>query len=346
VEEFPLITLEQFEKDLKENKLKNCYIFCGSDEELIKISINKIRNLKIDENFADFNYNKISGDKIDIDNLINNCETIPFMSDYRMVEIFRANFLRDGKGEDRGKDIENLRNYLKDIPPYTFLIMYYVFEDDREKLSNKVKKLQNVCEIVKIDKLKGMGFQSKVKSIFEEKGKFIGKSELGYFCSIIENNMSIVNNEIEKLILYTEGREVTREDIIKMSPYEKENDIFNLVSYLSERNIKAAIDTLNQLIYRGEKPPKILSMIERQFKLLFALRIKVGKGARKEEIVKEYSLNPYIADKMIIQSKKFSEEALKRNIEICINTESEIKSKSVDQKNAIEMLMVKTMMNR
>ena len=49
---------------------------------------------------------------------------------------------------------------------------------------------------------------------------------------------------------------------------------------------------------------------------------------------------------MIIQSKKFSEEALKRNIEICINTESEIKSKSVDQKNAIEMLMVKTMMNR
>ena len=137
-----MITLEQFEKDLKENKLKNCYIFCGSDEELIKTSIKKIRSSKIDENFADFNYNKISGDKLDIDNLINNCETIPFMSDYRMVEIFRANFLRDGKGEDRGKDIDNLRNYLKDIPPYTFLIMYYVFEDDREKLSNRVKKLQ------------------------------------------------------------------------------------------------------------------------------------------------------------------------------------------------------------
>lgn len=158
--------------------------------------------------------------------------------------------------------------------------------------------------------------------------------------------MNIVDNEIEKLILYTEGRAITREDIIKMCPYEKENDIFNLVSYLSERNIKAAIDTLNQLIYRGEKPPKILSMIERQFKLLFAIRIKVGKGIRKEDIVKEYNLNPYIADKMIVQSKKFSQEALKKNIENCIETESEIKSKSVDQKNAIEMLMVKTMMNK
>lgn len=340
-----MITLEQLEKDLKENKLKNCYILCGSDEGLIKTAIKKMRNLKIDESFADFNYTKISGDKLDIDALINNCETIPFMSEYRMVEIFRANFLRD-KGEDKGKDIDNLRNYIKDIPPYTLLIMYYVFEDDREKLSNKVKKLQNICEVVKVDKLKGMGLQSKVKDMFEEKGKSIGKSELGYFCSIIENNMNIVDNEIEKLILYTEERAITREDIIKMSPYEKENDIFNLVSYLSERNIKAAIDTLNQLIYRGEKPPKILSMIERQFKLLFAIRIKVGKGIRKEDIVKEYNLNPYIADKMIIQSKKFSQEALKNNIESCLETESEIKSKSVDQKNAIEMLMVKTMMNK
>ncbi|MEG0133796.1 MAG: DNA polymerase III subunit delta [Clostridium sp.] len=341
-----MITLEQFEKDLKQNNLKNCYVFCGSDEGLIKANIKRIKDLKIDETFADFNFNRIEGDKLSVDALINNCETIPFMAENRMVEIYRANFLKDGKKEDKSKDIDELRDYLKTIPPYTTLVMYYVFEDDREKQSNKLRKLQNVCEIVKVDKLKGQGFQSKVKSIFEEKGKDIGKSELGYFCSIIENNMSIVNNEIEKLILYTGSRAITKEDIVKMAPYEKESDIFNLVSYLSERNIKGAIDTLNQLVYRGEKPPKILSMIERQFKLLFAIRVKVGNGAKKEAIVKEYNLNPYIADKMIVQSKKFSEKALRKSLELCLDTEVEIKSKSVDSKNAIEMLMVRTMMTR
>ncbi|MEG0307462.1 MAG: DNA polymerase III subunit delta [Clostridium sp.] len=341
-----MITLEQFEKDLKQNNLKNCYVFCGSDEGLIKANIKRIKDLKIDETFADFNFNRIEGDKLSVDALINNCETIPFMAENRMVEIYRANFLKDGKKEDKSKDIDELRDYLKTIPPYTTLVMYYVFEDDREKQSNKLRKLQNVCEIVKVDKLKGQGFQSKVKSIFEEKGKDIGKGELGYFCSIIENNMSIVNNEIEKLILYTGSRAITKDDIIKMAPYEKESDIFNLVSYLSERNIKGAIDTLNQLVYRGEKPPKILSMIERQFKLLFAIRVKVGNGAKKEAIVKEYNLNPYIADKMIVQSKKFSEKALRKSLELCLDTEVEIKSKSVDSKNAIEMLMVRTMMTR
>ncbi len=342
-----MITLEQFEKDIKQNKLKNFYVFCGSDEGLIKECIEKIKKVTVEgSGFIDLNYARMSGDKLDMDTIINNCETIPFMSDYRVLEVYRANFLRDKNKDDKGKEIEELRDYVKNIPPYTVLMMYYIFEDDREKIGNRVKKLEKVCEVVKVDKLKGMGFQTKVKSIFDEKGKSIGKAELSYFCSIIENNMSIVENEIEKLILYTEDREITRDDIIKMAPYEKESDIFNLVSCLSDRNIKGAIDTLNELVYKGEKPPKILAMIERQFKLLFAIRVKVGKGIRKDDIVKEYRLNPFIAEKMIVQSKRFSEEALRRNLTLCLETEVEIKSKSVDNKNAIEMLMVRTMMKK
>jgi len=53
-----------------------------------------------------------------------------------------------------------------------------------------------------------------------------------------------------------------------------------------------------------------------------------------------------VKKKINLKKKIFSQEALNKNIENCIETESEIKSKSVDQKNAIEMLMVKTMMNK
>lgn len=339
-----LITLEQFEKNIKENKIKNMYIFCGPDEMLIKDSIKKIKELKIDPSMEAFNFTRIEGEKLDMDRMIADCETIPFMSDARMVEVFRADFLRDSKKDT--KDLDKLKNYAKIIPPYTILVLYYVFEDDREKLSTNVKKLQNLCEVVKIDKLKGMNFQGRVKAVFDSKGKNIGRSELSYFCSVIENNMNIVEEEIEKLILYTDGRYITKDDIIKMCPYERESDIFNLVSYLSERNIKGAIDTLNELVYKGEKPPKILSMIERQFKLLFALRVKTDNGVRKEEVIKEYNLNPYIGEKMIVQSRKFSVSALEKNLTLCISTERDIKSKPVDAKNSIEMLMVKTMMNR
>lgn len=342
-----LITLEQFEKDIKQKKLKNFYVFCGSDEGLIKECIEKIKKVTVEgSGFIDLNYARMSGEKLDVDAIINNCETIPFMSDYRVLEVYRASFLRDKNREDKGKEIDTLRDYVKTIPPYTILIMYYVFEDDREKPGNRIKKLEKACEVVKVDKLKGIGFQNKVKELFDARGKAIGKAELSYFCSIVENNMNIVENEVEKLALYTGDRAITKEDIIKMAPYEKESDVFNLVSYLSDRNIKGAIDTLNELVYKGEKPHVILSMIERQFKLLFSIRVKMGKGAKKDDLVKEYRLNPYIAEKMMSQSKRFSEETLRRNLQLCLDTEVEIKSKSVDTKNAVEMLMVRTMMKK
>ena len=37
-----LINLEQFEDEIKKNKIANSYVFCGLDEELIKESINSI----------------------------------------------------------------------------------------------------------------------------------------------------------------------------------------------------------------------------------------------------------------------------------------------------------------
>ncbi len=341
-----MISLDDFYKGLNSGKIKNLYIFCGTDENLIKECINTLKCKLIDDNFKDFNYIKFDGEKVTKDDIINSCETLPFMSDKKMVEVYRSNFLKDGKKEDKGINVGELKKYAKVIPEYTVLVMHYLFEGDREKISSKIKGFESLGDVIKIDKLKGMAFQSKVRDIFNNKGKKIGKNELTYFCSIVENNMNIVNNEIEKLILFTEGRDITREDIVNLTPYEKENDIFNLVSYLSERNIKASIDILNELIYKGEKPTKILSMIERQFKLLLSIKIMVNNRKSKEDIVGKYRLNPYIAEKMINQSRGFSEKALKINLDLCLNTEKEIKTTISDEKNAIEILMVKSMMNK
>lgn len=341
-----MISLEDFYRNLKNNTMKNLYIFCGNDENLIKEAIKEIKNKVVDETFIDFNYIKIDGEKVNMDTIVTSCETLPFISEKKIIDIYRCNFLKDGKKEDKGMNVAELKKYVKNLPEYTILVMYYLFDNDREKPSSKIKGFEGLGEVIKVDKLKGMAFQNKVRDIFNEQNKKIGKTELNYFCSIIENNMDIVTNEVEKLILYTDGREITKEDIVKLMPYEKESDIFNLVSHLSERSIKRAIDVFNDLVYKGEKPTNILSMIERQFKLLLSIKILMKNGKGKGEIIERHKLNPYIAEKMISQSKGFSEKALKMNLELCLNTEKDIKSTSIDEKNAIEILMVKTMMNK
>ena len=129
-----------------------------------------------------------------------------------------------------------------------------------------------------------------------------------------------------------------------MLPQKSENDIFNLVDYLSQKNIKKALDVLNELIFKGEKIPLILYMVARQFNLLFNIKLGIDSGKSKEVLANELRLHPYICEKMISQSMKFTIRALKRNIELCVETEKTLKSTSTDDKINIEVFMIKTVM--
>lgn len=345
-----MIGLSEFENNLKNNKIDNCYIFCGTDENLIRASVEALVKKIVDPAFKDLNYVRYDGGKIDNDTILNSCETLPFMSDKKVVELYRAEFLQDGvtKAGNEGKKIDfgELSKYISTMPNYTVLIMYYIFDNDRDKISAKVKKLEGKATVIKIDKLKGVSLQNKVKEIFHSEGKKIDKTELNFFCSIIDNNMDIVKNEIEKLLNYTEGRDITKEDIIALMPSKSENDIFNLVDYLSQKNIKKSIDILNELVYKGDKPAIILYMIVRQFKLLLSLRVGSDSGKSYDGLAKDLKLHPYIAEKMAKQSQKFTVNALKENLKLCVEVEKMMKSTAADEKTALEILVIKSAINK
>lgn len=344
-----MINYAELEKRIKKHDISNCYIFCGPDEKLIKDHVKFIIDSVLEKKFMDLNYLKFDGSKTEFETISDACETMPFMSDKKIVVVYRASFLDESSGSKKTGDLKSkniglLNEYLKNPSPNCILIIYYTFLTDREKPSNKIKKLDKKACVIKVDKLKGESLSRKCKVLFENAGTVIGKTELALFCSQVDNNMNIITNEVEKLVSFTDGRDITKEDILKMMPQKSDNDIFNLVDYLSKKNIKRALDILDELIYKGEKIPLILFMIGRQYNLLFNLKLGIDSGKSKEVLASELRLHPYICEKMISQSMKFSLKALKRNIELCVDTEKIIKSTSTDDKINIEVFMIKTVM--
>ena len=75
-----MITYDVLENDVKKNSLKNSYIFCGLDEELIKEEIKLISKPFITDGFGDLNYIKLDGLVTTADDIKNACETMPLMS--------------------------------------------------------------------------------------------------------------------------------------------------------------------------------------------------------------------------------------------------------------------------
>lgn len=337
-----LIDVFTFNENIKKGILNNCYLFCGIDEQLMKDGINSIVNKVLDKNLMDLNYIKFDGSTLEsFESVINACETLPFMSDKKVVLVYRASFFQ----EDKNDSIFNrIYEYISNLPGYCILIFYDVFKSKRDKPGKKIYKLDKRACVVKADKIKGQQLEGKIKSFFEARGKQIGRIELKVFSSLMdENNLNIIENEVEKLCCYTYEKSITKEDIKELFLKSNDDDIFDLVNPISQKKVKEAIEVLNELIYRGEKIPYILNMIERQFNRLFRVKMLLENKKSKQDVMKELNIrSDYACDIIIGQSKKFTLKQLEHALQLCLDCEQKIKSSTVNGKTEIELLVINT----
>ena len=341
-----MITIDVLESEIKKNSIANGYVFCGLDEELIKSSIDPIIKKVLDKDFLDLNFIKIDGLTSTFDEIENACETLPFFGDKKVVLVYRANFLKDKPDKEGAKTYTEILKYIKDLPQHTILIMYYLFNDKRDtpKKNKKLSTLDKYVRVVQCDKLKKDKYYKKIEDIFKENGRTIGKVQLKYFADKVQNNFDIIKREIDKLDCYALGRELTKEDIDKLIPNKSEDDIFDLVEYISLRKVEKAIDLLDELLFKADQHMLIISSIGNNFKRLYEIKAYLLKGKKLEFFISKYRLPQFVCEKLMNQASKFSLKQLNQLIKVCINTEIKLKSSTTDKQMEMELMLFKTFM--
>ncbi|MDU3521303.1 MAG: DNA polymerase III subunit delta [Clostridium saudiense] len=341
-----MINIDVLEGELKKNNIENGYIFCGLDEELIKSSIDPIIKKVVDKDFLDLNFIKLDGLTTTFDEIENACETLPFFGEKKVVLVYRANFLKDKPDKDGAKTYTELLKYIKDLPKHTVLIMYYLFNDKRDtpKKNKKLSTLDKYVKVVHCDKLKKDKYYKRVEDLFKEKGRSIGKIQLRYFADKVQNNFDIIKREVDKLDCYAIGREITKEDIDKLIQNKSEDDIFDLVEYISIRRVEKAIDLLDELLFKADQHMLIISSIGNHFKRLYEIKVYLGRGKRLDFFMSKYRLPQFVCEKLMNQASKFSIKQLSELIKVCVNTETKLKSSTTDKQMEMELMLFKTFM--
>lgn len=341
-----MINIEVLENEIKKGQIDNSYIFCGLDEQLIKEGIDLITSKVVDPGFEDLNYIKLDGLTTTFDEIMNACETIPFMGEKKVVLVYRANFLKDKTDATDKKTYGDMSKYLKDMPNHTVLIMYYLFNDKREtpKKNRKLITLGKCCKVVHSEKLKKDKYYKKVEDVFKDQGKEIGKNELRYFAEKVQNNFDIIKREVDKIINYTYGREIKKSDIDKLIPNKSEDDIFDLVDFISQKKIENAMDLMDELLFRADQHMLIIVSIENHFKRLYEVKVLMSKGKKLDEIASQLKLHPYVCEKTMAQCNRFTIKQLQELMKICLETERKIKSSSIDKQTEMELMLFKTFM--
>lgn len=317
-------------EDLKTGQLNNIYLLYGEEAYLKKQYRDKLRNAMIspDDNM---NYAYYEGKGINVKEVIDLAETLPFFADRRIIVMENTGFFKTSS--------EELAEYIKELPESTAIIFVESEIDKRGKLYKAVQKNGRVVELGRQDE--GTLLRWIAGSVKRE-NKQIAENTIRYFLAKVGTDMENIQKELEKLFCYTLDKDsITVEDVEAICTSQITNQIFDMVNAVADKKQRQALDYYYDLITLKEPPMRILFLLARQFKLLLEVRELDKQGVARKEIAQKTGLNPFVVGKYQAQAKSFSAKELRIIIEDSVDTEEAVKTGKLTDSLGVELFIMK-----
>ena len=262
-------------------------------------------------------------------------QTMPFMSDYRLILIKNSGLFAIGRKDDTAL----LASYANDMPKNAVII----FNEEKIDKRNSFYKI--------VDK-KGMCVDFKLPSENElvdflvkrakKRKVIVSSSSCVYFLRCILGNMDTIVSEIDKLIDYCmEKGEIKNNDIDAVCTKSLESKIFYLTEQIGNRNLSNALYAYENLILNKEQPLMILAMIARQFRYILQLKELSEKGFNADMAASALGIRRFQAVEFLKQSSSFEYNTLIKALKDCLECDVKIKTGKLSDKTGVESLIIK-----
>lgn len=336
------MSISVLKEEIKNNKIRNLYLFYGDEEYLKKTYLGKIEDKILDRQTADFNKIIFEG-KTDLGKLIDACETMPMLSEKKLVVVKDSGFFKSRKKEDgTKKDSKNghqgsLSELISSVPGHTCLIFYESEVGGRLKLIEEINKKGLV---VNFTRQKPQDLVNWTILTMNTMGKKLEPNAASLLVDFSDLDMSGLMNEMSKLAAYVGEKErISIADVKAVCARSLKSRVFDLTDAIADSNAPDALKILDELIALKEPIPKILYMIARQMRQLLEMKLLLNEGKRDGEAASALGVSPYIAGRIARQSGKFNLKVLEKALETCLEMDIAIKSGKLEDKAAAEILI-------
>jgi DNA polymerase-3 subunit delta len=340
---------------LKEIVLKNqkrAYFLYAEDEQLL-FQIRDLLRKNVLHEIDSMSHIKLDANRCTAQELENALNTYSMFQEDILVELSNCNFM-ENSGQNDMKDI--ISEYLKNPREDLYFYATYKYENDLSKrnqyLDNLKKKINPLSFVDSIDSLKPKGMIALIEDIFSKYNIQPAKNIPVFISEVFKGNSLQLEKEIEKLIAYTEGREIKKEDVLMIMEISDERHVMNLLDLIFTerglgRNIKEILNLINDLLYRGEKPEMIIGLIGSRLRLLFKIKILLDRKASVQDIMKQLRTgSAWYAERMSKISGSLSFREYEKIFRVLLNHEYLLKTTSVESSALLEMLVISMVNSR
>ncbi len=305
------------------------YLLESSDHLLLE---NKIDSIIEKEKFQGEYRATYDLEEVALANALEDLDTYSFLSSKKVIII--KNVLSSLALENEKK---HLIKYLENPSSDNLLIMTSD-KMDAKTLSKKLKSLKTL-EYQKLE----TNPVSFAKNIFDDYK--ISNMDLSYLAELCNNDITKLNSECEKLMMYKiDTKEIGREDITNLvvKKLGDSNEIlFSLAKAIMSKDKKQALKLYNDLKAYQIDANSIIGLMASQMKLVSQIKVLKEKNLNVSQIQQNLNLkSSYQVKKLSEYIYSYSYNDIKTFFNRLFNLDYSIKTGKVDSSNAIELLII------
>lgn len=302
------MTAEKIISDLKKKAFKPVYWLEGEEDFFIDQVVKYAEQEILPESEAGFNLTVMYGKDTDWTQVVNACRRYPMFAENQVVIIKEAQELRQ---------IEKLELYVDKPLHSTILVVAY-----------KGKKVDGRTKLAKLLKEKGVMLSTKklydnempewTQSLVKSKGFTINNKALMLLIDHIGNDLSRLNNEVDKLALNLgDRRNITEDHIEEYIGVSKEFNVFELQQAVAARDLAKAI----RIIQYFEANPKAapIQLILPSIYNFFSKVLCIYAAPSKDEnsLAAALGVGKWFLKDYMATSQRYSQAATERILLLC-----------------------------
>jgi len=283
------------------------------------------------------NYSYFEGTSTQVGEVVDLVNTMPFMSEHRLVLCENTGWLAGESGLSDDK-FTMLTDSLTNIGEDVVFVMCEEKVDKRSKLFKFLSKNGSSEEFAKESE---ETLKRWIAGYLKNSNKKITAAAAEYLLTEVGNDMTLLSLEMEKLIAWClERDEVTIKDIDTVCTHQVNGKIFDMITAISEHRQKEALALYYDLLTLRESPFHIQSLLVRQYNNLLAVRDGMDRNYSFAMIADKTGIKDWLVKKMSYIAKKMPSAKIEEAIEACAGAEEAIKTGNMVDVLAIELLII------
>jgi DNA polymerase III subunit delta len=327
------VTPDNIIQKISKDEIEPFYFLYGPETfyqiEIIRALTQKLIN---DDN-RDFNLETFDARESTVNHWLGSAKILSFMGGTKLVVVRNMH-----EAIPKDKDAQTLTDYANSPIPEACVVIASDKVDRKRKLFKALTGLKTAiaCEAPRENEL-----ASWLRKRAGETGYSLTPDAARVLVNRVGARPGVLAKELEKTLLYSgKNKTVSERDVTEVVGETKLENVFALTDALKTKNAEKALHLLNNQIDHGEEPVKILGTIIWQLRMIWEVKHYQEKNLPSGQIAKAMGANPYVVDKALQHTRRFSSQQLRKGYLELVKTDRSLKSTTMDPAAVMQTLIL------